>query len=110
MRGLMTALLLLVLIAMVPPAASAQTATTSAPVAGAQEPAAGSNWFGTPASGTEDVMRSMYVSMGAMAGYMFAVMPLTTAAVTAAVASGLASMWAYDYLLAPSSAPAAYAH
>jgi hypothetical protein len=46
-------------------------------------------------------MRTMYVTMGAMTGYMFAVMPVTMTAITAAAASGVASMWAYDYLIAP---------
>lgn len=52
---------------------------------------------------SEEVMRTMYITMGAMAGYLFAVAPVTTAAITAAVASGAASMWAYDYLLSPTA-------
>ena len=40
---------------------------------------------------------------GAMAGYMFAVMPVTMSAVTAALASGAASMYAYDYILGPAA-------
>lgn len=70
------------------------------------------SWYGATAKTDahdpqDDMMRTMYVSMGAMAGYMFAVMPVTTAAITAAVASGAASWWAYDYLIAPAGAPVA---
>ena len=45
-------------------------------------------------SAEDSAMRTMYVTMGAMTGYMFAVMPVTMTAVTAAAASGVASMWA----------------
>lgn len=99
MRALMAAVLLLTAVALVPRGASAEA---SAPAA------ASGGWFGVSTEAPsahqttgDDVMRSMYVAMGAMTGYMFAVMPVTTTAVTAAVASGLVSMWAYDYMLAP---------
>src|SRR5690606_2971250 len=49
----------------------------------------------------DEVVRSVYIMTGAMAGYMFAVMPVTMSAVTAAMISGAASMWAYDYVLGP---------
>lgn len=107
MRGLVMAGLLLVAVAMAPLAARAEGATPATAAAGTdQAPAQGEGWFGASAGPSADeTMRTMYISMGAMAGYMFAVMPLTTAAVTAAVASGVASMWAYDYLVAPNGAP-----
>lgn len=49
--------------------------------------------------GSDSGMRTMYVAMGAMTGYMFAVMPVTTTAISVAVASGVATMWAYDYMV-----------
>lgn len=58
-----------------------------------------------PAAEGDSAMRTMYVSMGAMTGYMFAVMPVTMTAVTAAVASGVVTMWAYDYLIVPNGVP-----
>jgi hypothetical protein len=103
MRALMTAVLLLTAVALVPRVASAEAAAPVAPPT-----ASSGSWFGVSAEAApahqtsgDDVMRTMYVTMGAMTGYMFAVMPVTTTAVTAAVASGLVSMWAYDYMLAP---------
>ena len=114
MRGLITALLLLAAVALAPATGSAQAAQTSAAPGTGAAPAPTEGWLGGSAGAStaeaDDVMRTMYVSMGAMAGYMFAVMPVTTAAVTAAVASGVASMWAYDYLLAPGGAPAKHPH
>ena len=105
MRALMTAVLLLTAVALVPRVASAEASTPAAPPA-----ASTGGWFGVSAEAPsahetsgDDVMRTMYVTMGAMTGYMFAVMPVTTTAVTAAVASGLVSMWAYDYMLAPAA-------
>lgn len=78
--------------------ASAQTAPVAA-VPPAAAPAAA-----VPAAAPDDeVVRSMYIMTGAMAGYMFAVMPVTMSAVTAAVASGAFSMWAYDYMLGPAA-------
>ncbi len=105
MRALMTAVLLLTAVALVPRVASAEASAPAAPPA-----ASTGGWFGVSAeaapahqTGGDDIMRTMYVTMGAMTGYMFAVMPVTTTAVTAAVASGLVSMWAYDYMLAPAA-------
>ena len=51
----------------------------------------------------DEIVRTMYIMTGAMAGYMFAVMPVTMSAVTAALASGAASMYAYDYILGPAA-------
>ena len=71
---------------------------------GAARPALGGAAATAPDdAGSEEIIRTMYVTMGAMAGYMFAVMPVTMTAVTAAVASGAASMWAYDYVLGPAA-------
>jgi hypothetical protein len=44
-----------------------------------------------------DEMRSMSVAMGAMAGYMVAVMPVTVSAVAAAAIGGYAAAAWYDY-------------
>lgn len=49
-------------------------------------------------------MRTMYIAMGAMTGFMFATMPVTTAAVTTAAATGIVTMWAYDYFAYPAMA------
>lgn len=51
----------------------------------------------------DTVIRTMYVTMGAMTGYMFAVMPVTMSAITAAAASGAAAMWVYDTMYAPAN-------
>src|SRR3546814_15807583 len=51
----------------------------------------------------DEVVRSVYIMTGAMAGYMCAVRPVTMTAVTAAMISGAASMWAYDYMLGPAA-------
>lgn len=45
----------------------------------------------------EDEMRSMTIAMGAMTGYMVAVMPVTVSAVAAAVIGGYAAAAWYDY-------------
>lgn len=44
-----------------------------------------------------DEMRAMTIAMGAMAGYMVAVMPVTVSAVAAAAVSGYAAAAWYDY-------------
>lgn len=45
----------------------------------------------------EEEMRSMTIAMGAMTGYMVAVMPVTVSAVAAAVIGGYAAAAWYDY-------------
>lgn len=81
-----------------PVAAQTATATAAPPAVSAPKSAV------APAAAPDDeVVRSMYIMTGAMAGYMFAVMPVTMTAVTAAVASGAFSMWAYDYMLGPAA-------
>lgn len=61
-------------------------------------PAAGhTDMKATSASSMADDMRSMYISMGAMGGYMVYVMPITVGAIAAAVGAGVVTAWAYDY-------------
>lgn len=73
------------------PAASQQD--HSAHLASPQVPAA---------HAADDVsMRNMYIAMGAMTGFMFAAMPVTTTAVSAAVGAGIATMWLYDAYVTP---------
>lgn len=80
------------------------TATLSTAPVAAQTASAAAPTAAVPAAAPDDeVVRSMYIMTGAMAGYMFAVMPVTMTAVTAAVASGAFSMWAYDYMLGPAA-------
>ncbi|MCR9176286.1 MAG: hypothetical protein NXI19_09840 [Alphaproteobacteria bacterium] len=51
----------------------------------------------------DTAMRNMYIAMGAMTGFMFAAMPVTTTAVSAAVGAGVATMWLYDVYMTPQS-------
>jgi hypothetical protein len=75
---------------------------TSPPPAQQDHSAQGASGVGASAHGDDDgAMRNMYIAMGAMTGYMFAAMPLTTATVTVAVGAGVATMWLYDVYLAP---------
>ncbi len=106
MRGLIAAVLLLAAVAAGAGSVGAARAETPAPV-GDAKPAVG-GWSATPDPARDEesrnaVLRSMYITIGAMSGYMFTVMPVTTAAVTAAVAGGIASYWAYEYMLVPSA-------
>jgi len=64
-------------------------------------PHAGSMHGGGHEAADDFNMRAMYVAMGAMTGYMVAVMPVTTTAVAAAAGAGIATMWVYDWYLAP---------
>lgn len=57
---------------------------------------------GAAGHGEDDTsMRNMYIAMGAMTGFMFAAMPVTATAVSAAVGAGVATMWLYDSYLVP---------
>ena len=96
MRAMAMVLMIGVALAALP--AWAQTA------GGAAQPATAGRSVPAPEAAPDDeIVRTMYIMTGAMAGYMFAVMPVTMTAITAAVASGAASMWAYDYMLGPAA-------
>ncbi len=98
----MRAMAMLLMIGVAVAAFSARPAWAQT-VSGAARPAAGVSAAAPEAAPDDEIVRTMYIMTGAMAGYMFAVMPVTMSAVTAALASGAASMYAYDYILGPAA-------
>lgn len=80
-----------------------QLAQATVPVAPQQDHSAhlGSPPAPTAHASGDTSMRNMYIAMGAMTGFMFAAMPVTTTAVSVAVGAGVATMWLYDFYLSP---------